>query len=278
MNKRYKSIQMAVCFLVFFLSSTPIFATELAITHFASSGHPGWTSFRNQLLNPDNFGPKGTERDFSFNIEDVSEISAVNLANTDIFIAGFSAQNDMTISYLEAQLLKEFVARGGSLIIVSDTGFPSLNSTNIIGSHFGSLFSVSGKTEASINVVNRNIAPEITNGPFGDVNTLSWRANITGRIVLEGDSTLIDDYGMLSVVTPTGTSGSVVLYADADLFYSGSLPPVFLGDWDKLRLNIVSYSAHSSCMNVSNTPMPEPGTILLFGTGLLFLSRICRKK
>lgn len=278
MSKICNPILTAVCFLIFLLNSPLLFGTELTITHFSSSGHPGWGAFKHQLLDPGNFGPQGAEQGFSFNIEDVTEISAADFTNTDIFIAGFSADGDMTIGYLEAQLLKEFVTQGGSLIVVSDTGFSSLNSTNIIGSHFGSLLSVSGKSEASINVVNRKVAPGITNGPFGDVNTLSWSTNNTGKIISAGDSTLIDDYGMLSVITPAGTSGAVVLYADADLFYSGGLSPGSLGDWDKLRLNVVSYSAQSSRANSSNNPIPEPGTIVLFGAGLLWFSGVARKK
>lgn len=200
MNKKFNPMLIASCVFIFILNSSTGFTTELLVKCFTPSDHISWDSFKNQLIDPNNFGPEGIELHFSFIIENVSEISAATLLDADIFIAGFSSHSDRTISYFEAQLLKEFVTRGGSLIVVSDTGFPSLNSANIIGSHFGSIYSVSGEAKASIQVVNRNIAPVITNGPFGEVNTLSWNANRVGKIVSEGNSKLIDNYGMLSVI------------------------------------------------------------------------------
>ena len=277
MKKKHRSVLLAVSFCFLFLNSLPAVASPIVIKHFNSYNTTQGSILNDRLTNPNNFGPNGTVRDVSFMIEDISEITSDSISGADIFIAAFPYEGTQSINDSEARLLENFVANGGNLLVSSDANPISTSSANAIGSFFGSVNFGGGTDKSSINVSDKakEDFPGITNGPFGKAHSFSWERNATARIESEGNSTIIDNFGMVSVIPSTATSGSVVFYADTDLLYVNMPSPYYLGDWDNLRLNVFSYFAENSRVN---NPIPEPGTITLFGFGLLGLAGIGRRK
>ena len=267
-----------ISFFIFLIQIQTVSAVPITVKHynFNSNQYHYSNAIRDELIDPNNFGSNGIVQDILFSFENVLGITAENLAGADIFVAAFpympnGSTRITTIS--EAQLLKDYVTQGGSLIVTSDGGGYPNNSTNVIGSLFGSLL-IKTSAKSPINIVNQNFAPEITKGPFGEVlNPLSWTANSVPKIFYGGDSTILDDTGIISVIKPTATSGSVVFFSDSSLFHAPA--GLYDGDWQTLRLNVFSYSAKSSRIN---NPIPEPATMALFGLGLLGLAGVGRRK
>ena len=275
MRKRVNFIILTISFFVLLIQIQPVSAIPITVKSFNTQNFNRANELRDRLLDPGNFGPSGIVQDIIFDFENVSAITPEHLAGADIFVAGFPYEGTTTISSSEAQLLRDYVTQGGSLIVTSDEHPSSRNSANAIGAPFGIGFS-EGPLRGELNIIDRDAAPEITDGPFGEIKNLQWTSNGTSKMLYGGVSTMIDDVGMISVLTPTATSGSIVFFGDSDLFYDSVLGwPHYTGDWDALRLNVFAYSANSSRIN---NPIPEPATMAMFGLGLLGLAGIGRRK
>ncbi len=225
-------------------------------------------SYRQQLLSTSNFGPSGIVKDVQFSsVNYVNSITADMLANTDVLMLGFVWGSGWTITASQALLVKNFVSQGGSLILAGDC---DNTYANLVAQYYGVEFynGWANNGSGSYTISNRSIAPELTNGPFGTISSVSWSSNATTRIIQTGTSTMIDSYGMLSVIAPTTTSGAVVFYADGEMALGSQAGS---GDYEKLKLNIFSYAAHSSHVSV-----PEPATFLsliLAGMAAIFLKK-----
>ncbi len=224
-------------------------------------------TYRSQLLSSSNFGPSGIVNDVTFSsVDRVTSITEEMLNNTDIFVLSFVWGSGWSMTSNEALLVKNFVEqKGGSLILGSDC---NNNYASLLAQYYGvEFYNGWASTGTTFSMTNRTVAPEITDGPFGVVNSVSWSSNATSQIINAGSSTVIDSFGMISVLAPTSTRGSIIFYSDGELSL-GSQPGT--GDYEKLKLNLFAYSAHG-VRTIATPTVPEPATLLLF---FLFLSAI----
>lgn len=256
-------------FFILFMIAIQIHAVDYKIKAYNPNGDGNWgfasgnygANFRSFLLNPSNFGSGGVVSDVRFSsITDVSSITTSSLSDADIFILMFPYGSGWNINSTQAQTLKNFVEQGGSLIVTGDADntYPA-----VVGSLFGGVSFYNGWASTGGSVSMQNSVAGVTTGPFGTVSSLSWGGNATTQITSAGNSTILDNWGMVSVIKPTGTSGSVVFYADTDAFISLGY---YGASWQTLAGNVFAYSAHSA-----HSAVPEMNTVLLIASGILAL-------
>ncbi len=233
-----------------------------------------YSGYRNDLFDPTKFGPGGTVSDVEFSsITRVSAITASELAGADIFVATFPYSPTINFSSSEAQVIKDFVDAGGSLIVVADGSNASLVRANTLGALFGGLTFAYGGPSGTISITDHTSAPLLTDGSFGTVSSVGWHNNAVAKISAAGDATMLDSIPALGVINPSGSSGSVIFYNDTASF--SRMANYTTGDFLPLSLNMFEYSAKNSH---ASGAIPEPATFILISLSLTAVARRFRKQ
>ena len=224
---------------------------------------PGaFDTVRGDLLNLSNFGPGGIV-DRSVNIlPTVSSLTPEALANADILVlpamGGLSPEENTAVS--------NYVQNGGGLFLFSNWA-PNTIGQDIFGTTIG--------TTTGNFVVVTDAGSPVINGPFGVVDAsvadplyLMWNQSF-GSVGPYGHEILRNDQGEAFGVTLEYGSGKAVLFSDEELFMNPPAvayiaAPNLSPRTEMLFLNSFAYAAGTH----QNT-VPEPATLLLFGTGLL---------
>ena len=124
---------------------------------------------RDDLADPANFGPSGVV-DQSFQLlPAVHDVTAANLADTQIFWGALLLNSD-PLSSAEQQALLDFVQGGGALVIVADVHNFSIG-PNSMAAPFGVQWDNFSFLNTGSTITNPTHA--IINGPFGTVGAIA---------------------------------------------------------------------------------------------------------
>ncbi len=255
----------ALTILLSFINLQPVFCASYTIKTHDLGGFDlsASSALSNALLSSSNFGTGGIVEDVEFTFTYANDFSAESLADADIFIAGFSAGSTRVITAAEAQNLKNFVNSGKSLFVVADYAANSVASATLVGSLFGGVTFVDRHDgNGTSTITDRTSFPQISDGPFGAVNSLGWFTNAVAYISELGDSISINSENIFSIIAPTATTGAVIFYDDMDSFSWAYAS----GDIQPLALNMFTYAATG--LADGSVVVPEPASIILLGLAL----------
>jgi hypothetical protein len=229
--------------------------------NFATGG--SFTTIRNDLLNPANFGAGGTIPRSVNLLTGVPELTPVALATADVFVQPLMAD----FSPSETVALRDFIFNGGGFLFFS-------NWAGDTGGFANSVFGTTpGPTGSYASIVDSSSA--IIDGPFGTVTSplgLMWNLSMTD-LGPYGHEVLRNDLGYVFGATFEYGKGRVVIFNDEELFMNPPAvayiaAPNLNANTEILFMNSFAY--------VVPTGVPEPTSILLLGLGLMGLAAVRR--
>jgi len=266
-----RKLPLFVCSLGIVLLSSLAFAENYTIKSYYygrsafNFSTDGW--LKTSLLSESNFGGStAVVKDVKFTSITLSNsFDYQTYSDADIFVAIFGEDASTSLTQTQANGLRDFVLNGGSLIVVADYDPRSIQSANLVGALFGGVTFQSGSSAATTNFLDIPAFSDITDGPFGKVNSVSWGSNIASTISQSGDSTILDTRAIVSVIAPTETRGSVFFFHDPYNFFG----TYAYGDHHNLLLNMFNYSAESVGGTGTSNTVPEPCTVMLMSLSVI---------
>ncbi|MBW2659458.1 MAG: PEP-CTERM sorting domain-containing protein [Deltaproteobacteria bacterium] len=240
--------------------------------------------FRTALENPAFFGPTGVV-DETINTATLNTVNAATLSGVDMFIGGWVGDGDAPA--FSAAVMNFFLGGGDLFLLQDDPNHDAL----------GSMLGIS--TTPSSGTVSNGGAP-FFDGPFG-IATDVTQHYLTGQLdplaVADNNGNIVGTNESGQVTSAywgageyAADAGALFIIADIDMIattsngsggYNGAVYGSALGDLNDnaiYALNTFSFLKDGEA--IPPNPVPEPATMLLFGTGLVGLvgSRLRRKK
>jgi hypothetical protein len=215
--------------------------------------------------------------DADFALQSVSTFEASDLLELDLLIMTIrsdSAGRDLTASEIAA--IHAFVDVGGALIFISDAGF---SSDDYIGNSNSLLFPYGISMAASASDPNgRTVTSFVAHPVTAGLSSVGvdFQRSLT---VTPPGLDLTSGSGLdriMAAIDGVATSGNVVVFSDASMFSTGSVPdtPITFGDNELALSNAVAFVAPPL---VDTPTLSEWGRIVfllsLFGAGAITLTR-----
>ena len=233
---------------------------------YAFSGGAKFTSARNALLNPANFGKSGVVNQSITLLPDIlGEITTEKLVQVDLLVLGVGNQRSYSPS--EANALYHFVHDGGNLLFSSDVGINFGRQANSLSAAFRVFyneFDFNGTVNSGPSLTIDAMSHPLVNGPFG---VSEFVPGASGSIL-----SIDNGLSIASIAAGVSAGRSFMLLQDMQTGFPGIGKAIWLSDNNLFSNDSDLFSENETLfLNTMAYLVPEPCTLCILGLGVLGL-------